>query len=292
VVNLDLNSLNLFVKVVQKGSFSAAAKFTGVPVATISRRVSELELSLDLRLLERSTRQLRLTEAGSTLFEFATRAVEEIEAGELALQEREGDIRGKLRLSAPPNFEPWWPLIRQFQNKYPNVQVDLFVSERKVELIEDGIDVALRIGELVHQSAVVRKLYTYRHVLVATPEFIQHHGRPQTPAELSKFPCAVWSSKNSEPCWSLGGQKIHLQAYIKANDFLHMRYLALRHDAITELPPFLAKAWLDSGEFVEILPEFPLPNYDVSLIYPSRKQISRVSRVYIDFCVENAAKYL
>lgn len=288
---MDLNSLNIFVKVVQRGSFSGASTFMNVPVATVSRRVSELEKELNVRLLERSTRKLRLTAAGSVLYDYAARGVEELQAGKLALDSRESEIKGTLRLSAPPNFEPWWDLIRDFQKDFPNVEVDLFVTERKVELIEDGIDVALRIGEVMQLSAVARKIYSYRHKLVATPEFIKSHGQPQKPSDLKQLRCAPWTKKQSEASWNLGEENVLLRPSIRANDYLHMRHIALNHEAITELPPFLAKDYLASGELVELLSGYPFPESIVNLVYPSRKQISRIARVYIDYCVENATDY-
>ena len=126
---MDLNSARIFVNVVDKGSFSSAARQMKIPVSTVSRRVAELESSLNVRLLERSTRKLRLTEAGATLHEFVSRGVEEMDAGLLALAEREQDLRGRLRLSMPPSFEPMWTLLDNFQALHTNIEIDLFVSE-------------------------------------------------------------------------------------------------------------------------------------------------------------------
>lgn len=289
---MDLNSAALFVKVVQKGSFSAAARHTGVPVATVSRRVSELEQALGVRLLERSTRQLRLTGAGSTLFEFVSRGLQEMDAGILALQDRESELRGLLRLSLPPNFEPWWDLLGAFQKLYPNIALDVYATERKVDLIEDGIDVALRVGDIDQLSAVARKLMDYRHVLVATPPFIEQFGEPQTPQELSNFPCAAWGLKDNAITWTLGGEKVSIQAAVRANDYPHMRHLALQDLYITEQPPFMVNALIANKRLVRILPEYELPEDSVHLLYQSRHQLSRIARVYIDFCFANAEKYL
>ncbi|MGJ8680399.1 LysR family transcriptional regulator [Paraglaciecola sp.] len=288
---MNLNSLNLFVKVVQKGSFTAAAQETNVPVATVSRRISELEKSLNLRLLERSTRKLRMTDSGVLLFEYASRGIDEFEAGKLALEHRETEVSGVLRLSAPPHFEPWWDLLRDFQTRYKNVEVEVFVSERKISFIEDGVDVALRVGEVDNLSAIAREVHQYRHKLVASAVYIEKFGSPKTPSDLINFPCVSWYKKQNNINWVLGNNKVSLKTNTRANDYLHMRNIALNHKAITELPPFLAKHWLDNGQLIEVLPDFPMPLYRINLVYPSRKQISKISKVYIDFCVKNAVNY-
>ncbi len=289
---MDLNSVELFVRVVQKGSFSAASRYTGVPVATVSRRVSELERSLGVRLLERSTRQLRLTGAGSTLYEFVSRGLQEMDAGVLALQNRESELRGTLRLSMPPNFEPWWHLLNDFMKEFPLIELDIYATERKIDLIEDGIDVSLRIGDVVHLSAVARKIMNYHHLLVATPQFIKSFGQPALPADLLNFPCAGWGKKNDSIEWILGGEKISIEAFVRVNDYLHLRHLALHNFCIIELPPFLANELIAQQRLVQILPDYTFPQYSVSLLFQSRNQISRIARVYIDFCVANAKKYL
>ena len=285
---MDLNSVRIFVNVAAKGSFSAAAKLMGIPVATVSRKVAELESSLDVRLLERTTRKLRLTDAGVTLYEYASRGVEEMDAGLLALSEKEQDLRGRLRFSMPPSFEPMWTLLDNFQSLHANIDVDLFVSERRLDFIEDGIDVALRIGEVANPSAVARLLMTYRHRLVASPDFLRNVSI-QSPQDILSANCAAWSQKNDVVNWTLGNDNLTINPFLRANDYLHMRYLALKGKCLTELPPFFCKKNLESGELVEVLPNYPMPEQQVHLVYPSRKSVSRITRVFIDYCVDNFA---
>lgn len=289
---MDLNSAKIFASVVQKGSFSAASAYLNIPVATVSRRISDLEQALGVRLLERSTRQLRLTEAGTTLFEFVARGVDEMNAGLLALQDRETELRGRLNISLPPNFQPWWSLLNDFQQKYPNVEMNIYFTERQVDLIEDGFDVALRIAHVEQQSIIARKLFSYRHKLVATEEFIKTFGQPKSPQDLLNFPCAAWGKKETATRWQLGDEIITITPTIKANDYALMHHLVSSHTCITELPDSLIALNKTENPLIEILPEFPLPNLDINLIYPSKKQLSRIARVYIDFCVENAVRYL
>ena len=283
---MDLNSARIFVNVAARGSFTSAAKFLGIPVATVSRKVAELESSLKVRLLERSTRKLRLTEAGATLYEFVSRGVEEMDAGLLALTKNEQDLRGQLRISMPPNFEPMWVLLDGFQARHTNIDVDLFVSERRLDFIEDGVDVALRIGDVASQSAVARLLMTYRHRLVASPEFLRGVS-VQSPRDLLSVKCAAWGQKNQLIVWTLGDEKLTIKPFLRANDYLHMRYLALAGKCVTELPPFFCRKYVESGELVEVLPGYAMPEQQVNLVYPSRKSVSRITRVFIDYCVEN-----
>ena len=283
---MNLNSARIFVNVVAKGSFTSAAKVMGIPVATVSRRVAELESSLNVRLLERSTRSLRLTEAGATLYEFVSRGLEEMDAGLLALSEKEQDLKGRLRFSMPPNFEPMWLLLDHFQELHTNIDIDLFVSDRRLDFIEDGIDVALRIGEVASQSAVARLLMSYRHRLVASPELLGKIS-VHSPQDLLSVNCAAWSQKNDVIIWTLGNENLAVNPYLRANDYLHMRYLALKGKCITELPPFFCQKYLETGELVEVLPNYVMPEQQVNLVYPSRKSMSRITRVFIDYCVEN-----
>ena len=283
---MDLNSARIFVNVVAKGSFSSAASSMRIPVATVSRRVAALESSLDVRLLERSTRRLRLTEAGATLYEFVSRGMEEMDAGLLALSEQEQNLKGRLRLSMPPSFEPMWKLLDDFQELHANIEIDLFVSERRLDFIEDGIDVALRIGDIASQSAVARLLMTYRHRLVASPKLLSGYSI-ESPQDILSKKCAAWCQKEQVVIWSLGNENLTINPFIRANDYLHMRYLALSHKCITELPTFFCQKHIESGELVEVLPDYPMPEQQVNLIYPNRKSVSRITRVFIDYCVEN-----
>lgn len=283
---MDLNSARIFALVAAKGSFSAASRHSGIPIATVSRRVAELEASLNLNLLERSTRKLRLTEAGATFYDYVSRGIEEMDAGLLAIREQEKDLRGRLRFSMPPCFEPMWDLIDAFQEKHQNIEVDVFISERRLDFIADGIDIALRVGDVASQSAVARQLTTYRHQLVASPHFLAN-SPIQNPQDLLKVNCVAWSAKEDNVEWILGDEKIRIHPFLQANDYWHLRHLALRHRCVTELPPFLCKTAIASGELIAILAEHPLPQQQVNLVYPSRKSVSRTTRVFIDFCVAN-----
>jgi DNA-binding transcriptional LysR family regulator len=290
---MDLNAVRLFVHVVQGGSLSAGADRAGVPLPTMSRRIRELERQLEVQLFDRSARGARLTQAGSRLYDFALRGVETLEDGEQAVRSDQAKLRGRLRLSVPPAFEPWWRLLAAFQERYPGVELVVYSTERRLDLIEDGIDVALRVGAIEDESLVARRILSYRHQLVASPALLDRLGEPAAPGDLIGYPLATWTSSPSDHAqWRLGDQEIEPAAILASNDYLHLRDCALSGAAVTELPPFLAAPSLASGRLRALLPDHALPEQSLHLLYPVQRFPSTIVRAYLDFCREKAAGVL
>lgn len=282
---MDLNAIQMFVGVVQAGSLSAAAERLGVPLPTLSRRVRELERQLNVQLLERSVRGTRLTDAGTRLYEHAGRGIEALLEAERAVLSDQAQLKGRLRLSLPPGFEPWWELLSAFQRRYPEICLHVYTTERRIDLVEDGIDVALRVGAIAHEAMVARRLLAYRHVLVASPGLIERLGGPESVDALHRYPCAVWAlGVNATGSWRLGQQMIEPKSILATNDYLHLRTRALAGEAITELPPFLAAAAIRAGQLVALLQDQPLPEQQINLLYPSHRHPSAIVRTYLDFC--------
>jgi DNA-binding transcriptional LysR family regulator len=290
---LDLNAASMFVQVVQGGSLSAGAARAGVPLATLSRRIRALERELKVQLFERSTRGARLTDAGQRLYEHAVRGVEALADGERALMSDQARLKGRLRLTLPEAFEPWWRLLAAFQARYPEIELSIYVTERRVDLVQDGIDVALRIGPVTDESLVARRLATYRHVLVASPAFLDRFGGPTTPDDLARLPCAVWTANPHAPgVWRVDDGAVRVRAILATNDYLHLRELAAAGAAATELPPFLAAPLVAEGRLVRLLPEARFPEQALNLLYPAHRYPSTLVRAYLDFCREHAARHL
>jgi DNA-binding transcriptional LysR family regulator len=286
---MDLNAVRMFVAAVQAGSLSAAAARLGMALPTLSRRIRELEADLKVRLFERNARGVRLTDAGTRLYEHASRGIESLEDAARALASDEAQLRGTLRLSIPPSFEPWWELIAAFQRSQPQVQVSVFTTERRVDLVADGIDVALRVGEVVHDAMVGRRLLDYRHVLVASPQLLAQVGEPTSPEGLRHLPCGVWHrSGASGAIWQLGDHCFEPAATLVTNDYMHLRSRAIAAELLTELPPFLARDALQRGALKQVLPDMPMPAQDLWLLHPSRRFVSSIVRAYIDFCQAHA----
>jgi len=290
---MDFNATKMFVSVVQAGSLSAAADKTHVPLPTLSRRIRELERELDVQLLERSPRGIKLTEAGSRLYEHASRGVEALNEAQQAVMNDETRLKGRLRLSMPPNFDPWWDLLGAFQQRFPEISVSVFSTERRIDLVQDGIDVSLRVGTIVHESMVARQMLKYRHLLVAAPSLLAQFGQPASVEDLHRYPCASWAADSSaRGLWRLGHQVSEPKAVLVANDYALLRSRAVAGQAVTELPPFMANKEIAAGRLCAVLPSYPLPEQTLSLLYPSQRHPSRLVRAYLDFCQEQLTTYL
>lgn len=287
---MDYNAAKIFTYVVNNGSFSGASKELGIPVSTVSRKVSELEEQLQSRLLERSTRQLRLTDSGSTFFEFASRSLEALNLGLQSVQDQQEELSGSLRLELPPNFEPWWFVIHDFQKLHPNVNIKVAHSATHLDFIEDGLDVAIRFGEIKSETVIARKIATSQRKLVASPEFIAKYGEPKDIDDLKNFRCLVMSDIHSETYWELNGQQIKITPYSVSSDFQYIRYMTLNAQGIGNLPPGYYLQGIKEGTLVPILEDYEQPIADVFVTYPSRNQLSRITRAFIDFSIEYAEK--
>lgn len=282
---MDLNAVQMLVTIFQAGSMTAGAERLGVPLPTISRRIRALEQELKVELLERSARGVKLTEAGARLFEHASRGLDLLQEGRDALVSDQVHIKGKLRLSVPPSFSPWWQLISDFQKDHPDIRVHLLSTERRVHPVEDGIDVALRVGRVEHESLIARHLLDYRHVLVASPQFLESNGRPNSPQDLSRFPCATWSlGTNTTSTWRFPDLSMEPNAVLSTNDSMHLLHSAMSGEVITELPPFIVKEPIRRGQLVQLLSDYPLPEFSLNLLYPAHRHPSAVVRTYLEYC--------
>jgi DNA-binding transcriptional LysR family regulator len=290
-MSMDLNGVSVFVEAVRAGSFSEAARRTGSPLATVSRRVRQLEEELKTRLVERGRRGLTPTQAGQRLFERAVLGLELLDEGERALRNESG-VTGWLRISLPPTFEPWWRLLGEFRLASPDVKVDVLTSERRVDLAADGIDVAIRIGELLRADYVGRRLATYRHVLVASAAFLKKHPVAR-PDDVLRVPCAGFrGGPDHTLSWTLGDRTLLPSPVVLVNDYAHLRALALAGDVLTELPPFVAAEELASGRLQRVLPRARFPETTVTAVIPERRHTSALVRTYLDFCVARAPALL
>ncbi|RYF48289.1 MAG: LysR family transcriptional regulator, partial [Cytophagaceae bacterium] len=230
-------------------------------------------------------RTLKLTEAGTRLFEHASRGLDLLQEGRDALVSDQAHIKGNLRLSVPPSFSPWWQLISDFQQEHPDIRVHLLSTERRVHPVEDGIDVALRVGRVEHEALIARHLLNYRHVLVASPKFLASHGTPSHPHDLTELPCATWSlGTNTGDTWRFPAVSIAPNTVLSTNDSMHLLHSALAGDVITELPPFIVKDSIQNGLLVPLLLDCPLPEHSINLLYPVRRHLSAVVHAYLEFC--------
>jgi len=290
---IDRNAMALFVKVVENHSFSKTGKRENVPVSTVSRKISELEKALGVRLLERSTRQLRMTEIGEDYYARCRLGLEEFEAANLLISDRQSEVSGTLRISVPPNLSEVIvaPLVAGFQALYPNVVFRVFVTDRYVHLIEDGIDLAMRVGELDDSSLVARRLLSYRHLLVASPEYLEEAGHPNGPQDLNGHPLIAFTPWFGEPVWSLTDakivEKVSVNSRFSINDYNGVLRAVLSGSGIGEVPSFICGKQLAAGQLIEVMPNWRFEPVAISAVYTARLNLSRVVRLFKDFCVEN-----
>lgn len=286
---MDLNALALFVESAQAGSLSEAARRTGVPLPTLSRKIRKLEEALGMRLLERGPTGLALTPVGTRLLAESEPAVAVLQQAERSVKDDLG-IAGVLRLSIPPHLKPIWPKLSEFSARFPEVEFDVFVTNRRVDLVAEGIDIALRIGEGGQASYVGRVLTKYRHVVVASPTLLKE-WQIEEPGDLTRAPCVCWRS-GMQPAWTLGDTDVSLEPLLVTNDYEHLLSLAMQGIAVTEVPPFMAREAIAEGKLVEILPKSPLPLSTVRLLVVETRAMSPLTREFFDYASQTFAEAL
>jgi DNA-binding transcriptional LysR family regulator len=290
----DLNSLLIFAQVAGSKSFVRAARRLQMPTSTVSRRVAELEKQLGVRLIERSTRSLRLTDVGSEVLEHAQRTAELREVVSNIASNHSVSVSGNLRISAPPTISDSLlaPLIMRFQAAYPDVRVQVFTTERILPQIAEGIDLAFRVGELEDSSLVVRRLLTYRHQLVASPAYLKNRKPPKRPADLLQHRLLAFSFWTPQNTWSFtragGGEKasVTFQPHLSINEYAGLAVALAAGAGIGELPPIVQPDLLRQGQLIEVMPKWHLRVFNLSLVHLGNRYIPRAVRVFKEFAAD------
>jgi DNA-binding transcriptional LysR family regulator len=297
-MSTDLNSLIIFAKVVEANSFSEAARRLNMPTSTVSRRLAELEAQLGVRLLERSTRRLRLTDVGADILEHAQRSAELGETIADIISNRRSNISGELRLSSPPSISDSLlvPMIAAFQSAYPGVRVQVFVTDRYVDHIVEGVDLVFRFGALRDSTLVARRILTYRHQLVASPAYLEAHKPPRSPQDLLHhrlLTFSYWRPRNSWTLVHVSGKEretLTFQPYLSMNDYTGLAHALLAGAGIGDLPPLVRPDLLRDGKLVEILPKWRFRAYNLSLVRLGNKQVGRAVHLFNEFAAKMAPK--
>ncbi len=286
----DLNAMALFAQVLQLGSFSEAARRTGVPVSSLSRKISALERQLGVRLLERTTRSLNATEAGREFFSHCQRLMEAVEGAQASLQKRKSEISGTLRLAAPPSLSDIMlvPLIHPFIARYPKVSIKTLVTDRHLDMVEDEVDISLRVGPQAESSLIFRQLTRYRHILVAAPAYLATAGRPDHPADLGRHRLLGFSKWFSDVSWKLSNgteiQQSTLQLSLAMNDYAGILKAAVSGMGVAEIPSILCRRELREGQLVAVIPEWQFDEVDLSAYYLTRRHPFRMVELFLDHC--------
>lgn len=291
---MDLNALSLFAKVVEQGSFSGAARRLNMPVSTVSRKIAELENSLGVRLLERSTRQLRLTDIGADILAQAQQSAEIDKAVTGIVSNQLSDITGVLRLSAPPNISDSLlaPIVTAFQAKYPGVRAQVMITHRFIDPITEGIDVAFRVGRM-ESSALVRKtVLHYRHQLVASPAYLAQSAPVHHPNDLQNHRLMAFSFWTPNRDWTFqrGSDEVRIEfePHLEMNDYSGLATALLSGGGIGDLPPVVLPTLMESGQLVEVMPDWHFRPLDLSLVHLGKRHMRRPVRLFVDYAVEAA----
>jgi DNA-binding transcriptional LysR family regulator len=292
----DLNSLVIFAKVVEANSFSEAARRIKVPLSTVSRRIAELEDQLGVRLLERSTRHLRLTDVGAELLGHARKTVELVDAVDGIASDHLAKVSGVVRLNAPPSISDSLiaPIVCAFQNEHPDVRVEVLIAERQVEQIEEGVDLMFRVGPMKDSSLVTRRILTYRHQLVASPQYMARHRAPMRPEDLLRhrlLSFARWKPENRWVFVSVKEKKrvtLNFQPYFTMNDYAGLAYALMDGVGIGDLPPVVLPDLVRSGRLVEVMSRWHMRTFDLTIVHLGNRQMARQVRVFKEFAAKMA----
>lgn len=283
-----LTDIAVFVKVVESGSFTKTADELELSRAVISKYLSRLEERLGVRLLNRTTRRLSLTEAGAALYEGSRDALTKIEDAELAISELQREPRGRLKVNVPVSFGMLHlaPALPEFLAEFPGITVDMTMEDRMVDLVHEGYDLAIRVAHLADSALVARKLAPERLITCAAPEYLAKHGVPETPEELADHNCILYSY--SPAVWRYtapDGKEIAapVRGNLRVNNGIAQREAALRGLGIVILPTFYLGECIREGLLKVVLTDYKTDELGVYAVYPQRKYLSPKVRAFIEF---------
>jgi DNA-binding transcriptional LysR family regulator len=294
----DLNDLYLFALVVEKGSFTAASKAAGLTTSRISRRIADLEERLGVRLLHRTTRKLALTAIGELYYQHCQAMVSEAEAAAEVVEQIQANPRGRVRITCPVQTAEsvLGPIITDFMQNYPEVHISLTATDRFVDLIDEGIDVAIRFraAPMANSSLVARTLGESLSYLVASPNFLERHGRPAAPDDLSRLTSLGKSRHDAAYTWHLTGadgqsRVIPYQPRLESDDWLVIKQAVMTGLGIAAMPDELCQQDIAAGKLEIVLPAWRLPSTNLHIVYTSRRGLIPAVRAFIDFAAERLA---
>lgn len=287
----DIARIRAFVQVFDAGGFSAAARAHGRSKALLSKYVTDLEDHLGVRLMNRTTRKLSLTEAGEVYYREAGAILAQLDDLDASISEQTSEPRGLLRVSAPRNFgeDTLAPAIFAYLKKYPQVELDLRLEDRYVDLVEESIDVALRISVMVDSSLIARKIADMHLVVGGSPDLIVRVGRPETPDALRALPCIVDTNMQGQANWRFSDEgrtvSVPVNGPVRVNSPLAARSAAVAGLGFAALPSYLAESVIAAGAFVPVLTEYTPSGQTLQAVYPHRRHLAGKVRAFIDHLV-------
>ena len=285
---MDLNDIVVFTKVVETKSFTGAAEQLGLPKSTVSRKLAQLEERLGVRLVQRTTRKLALTDIGEAYYERASRIVADLAAAEQVVMDMQATPRGRLRLTAPIDLSSLYlgTIVAAFNVAHPEVYVELDGTDRVVDLIEEGFDLGIRLGPLPESTLIARKLGSFQPLLVAAPSYLAKRPAPTTIEELEDHDKVLFMPSTRAQTWTLvnGDQTYELgrPAKFSSNNIMAVRDVVVAGGGIAALTEFMVACDLHEGRLVRILPDWSGQSADINAVYPARQNLPPRLSLFLD----------
>jgi DNA-binding transcriptional LysR family regulator len=282
--------MEAFARVAETGSFSGAARLLRLSKSQISRQVSLLETDLGARLLQRTTRSLSLTEAGRSYYARVAQILTQVEEADLSVSQLQAAPRGRLRVNAPISFSVLRlaPALPDFQRLYPEVEIDIVMNDRLIDLLDGEFDLAIRIGKLADSSLIARKLAATRRIICASPAYLAAHGTPRVPDDLRQHAALCYSNGEGLDEWRFTDEtgrpvSVAVKGKLRANNGDLLRIAALDGQGVVDLPDFIVGADVAAERLISLLDSFVEQDRAVHAVYPHSRYLSPKVRVFIDF---------
>jgi DNA-binding transcriptional LysR family regulator len=292
---MDLTGMEVFARVVEAKSFSGAARRLGMSKSVVSKHVTRIEAALGVRLLNRTTRRLSLTEVGAEFYERCAQILVQAEEAELIATRSHSEPRGLLKVNVPVAFgvRHVAPALADFSAPYPRLRIDMTFNDRSVDLVDEGYDVSLRIADRLDGGLICRKLAPIRRTVCATPEYFRRHGKPTKPDELTGHNCLVYSYLNVQEEWCFtapeGDIHVPVSGTLRVNNENALWRAASSGLGIALLPTFIVGQDLQSGALEAALQDYTVPITSLYAVYLPNRHLSPKVRAFIDFFVERFA---
>lgn len=291
MIEFSLNSIPIFIEVVKQRSFTKAAIALGVPLSKVSKNIASLERELKVKLLQRSTRRISLTNEGRAFFELTISGIQQIKDAHDLIHDMQEEHSGNIKILLPYSFGVTQisPLIAKFLTEYPDISIEITFSDERLDFMKEGFDLSLVTGKLEDSSMISRRICPLRSIICCSKEYKAAHSVVSRPEHLSNHNCLVYSNSLSKEKWKFINKKTTTDITVKGNILTNsgesLLAFLLQGVGVTRLPTFLASDYLKSGKLIHLLKNYKMPSKDLFLLYPDRQYMPQKIRTFIDFIV-------
>ncbi|MFT4929738.1 MAG: DNA-binding transcriptional LysR family regulator [Phenylobacterium sp.] len=293
VTMANWEGINEFVAVAQTGSFTLAAKKLAISVAQVSRQVSAIEKRLNIKLFYRTTRKVSLTSEGQVFYQHCVHVLDGLDAAEQAISTLQSRPQGKITLSAPVTYgeQKILPLLNDFVQLYSEIEIETRLTNHRVDLVDDGFDLAIRLGQLEDSSFIARKLSSRRNFVCASAEYLAKQGEPKSLVALNNHNCLLGTRDYWRFCVQSKEKNLRVTGNVRCNSGFGLVDAALKHIGIIQLPDYYVQAHLDSGKLITLLGQYQEPDEGIWAVYPHNRYLAPKIRLLVDFLTEHLATH-